>query len=197
MSARTPLELPVDFIAQFVDPRHFLGECLGVAGVEHLEKAIVLRIEAAAGIVVDGVDAGLESRQRRRVAERGALLDQAVDQCACGQDFQLDLSAQRIIPVVQSEILAVIGRRHQLFDDDSTYRERTLQRTDIGARQVAIRGHVTIRQFLDAVANLHDQHDGQHRGNGHQGDQRHRDSHDLSSDRQADHRNSASGMTMQ
>ena len=181
------VELAVEFVAELVDPFHFLGECFLVAGVEHLEKAIVLRVEAAAGIVVDGVDTGFELTQRRCVTERGTLFDQSLDQRARGQDFQLDLPAQRVVPVAQRGVLAGVVRRLDFFDDDPAYRKRPLQRADVGAREVAIGGHVAVGQLFDPLADLHHQHHGHDRGNGHQHDQRHGDSHDLSSDRQRDH----------
>ena len=66
-------------------------------------------VEAATGIVVDGVDTGLELTERRCVAERGTLLDQPMDQRARGQDFQFDLPAQRVVAVAERRLLAAVA----------------------------------------------------------------------------------------
>jgi hypothetical protein len=180
-------QLLVEFVAQFVDAFEFIGYRFGVAGIEQGQQASILGVEAAAGIVVDGVEAGLEPAQRGYVAELGTFLDQSMNQCARSLDFQVDLSAQRIVAVAQRRILAAVGWRTELFDDDPAYQKPTLKRADIGTRQIAIGRDVSIRQLFDAGADLHHQHHGQDRGNGHHHDQRHGDAHDLSPDRQSDH----------
>ena len=181
------IQLLVEVVAHLVDALEFVVDGLGLAGIEQGQHALVLRVETAAGIVIDGVQPGLEPAQRCHVGEARTLLDQPVNQGARGLDFQVDLSVQCIVAIAQRLVAGVVGRRLQLFDHDAAYRKRPLQRTDVGARQIAIGRDVSVRQILDAGADLHHQHHGQDRGNGHQHDQRHGDAHDLSSDRQSDH----------
>jgi len=180
------VQLLVEFVADFVNTLNFLGECLLVAAFERREQPLVLCVEAATGIVVDRVDTVFELSERRCVAESRTLGDQTLDQLARGQHFQLDLPVEGLVLVAERGVDTVF-RRLKLRDDDPAYRKRPLQRTDIRSSQVAIGGHIAVRQLFDALTDLHHQYHGRNGGNGHQGDQRHRDPHDFSSDRQSYH----------
>ena len=59
------VQLLVEFVAKFVDALHFLVKRLLVAAIERRQQALVLRVEAAAGILVDGIDPALELAERR------------------------------------------------------------------------------------------------------------------------------------
>ena len=83
-----------------------------------------------------------------------------MDQGARGQNFKLDLPAQRGVAVAQRGLPAAVVRRLQPVDDDPADRDALLERTDIGARQIPVGGHVAVGELLDPGADLHHQHHG-------------------------------------
>jgi hypothetical protein len=182
------VDLAIKLVAQFIDPVEATGERLMVAAVEQRQDARDLLVEVNAGIVDQIGKAGLQPHQRGRVVELAPLLDQAINQCARRFAFLFRRFAIGVETLADGGEPLGVGGRLDFLDDHAAQRHRALERVDVGPRQRAIGRNVAPRQIVEPLTDLHHERRRYQRRDGHQDDERHRDSDDFALDRQSDHR---------
>ncbi len=182
------IELMVELVAQYVHSLEAVGNRLLVAGVEKGQQACDLIVEVAARIIDQVGEMIAKLDQLGGVAEAAALLDQAVDQPACGFKLRVDGFAFGAEIVGGGGQLRGIDRRPVFLDHHAAERHRARQRMDVGPRQSGVSWNITLRQVLEPGADLHHQGHREQRRDRHQDDEDQRDRDDLALDRQSDHR---------
>lgn len=123
-----------------------------------MRQTLDLGIELTAGVGHRRIDAAIESSERGFIAQRLPFLDEAIDQCASGPSFPLDLHAFGVDRVADDRRLVAARWRLEFFDDHPAKRKRPLEGADIRARQAAIGRNVAVRQLLEAMTDLDHPH---------------------------------------
>ena len=152
------VELLIEVVSQRVNAVKTIGRRLGVAAIERGKQALDLGIELTAGIGHRRIDAAIESSERGFVAQRLPFLDKAIDQCASGASFPLDLHAFGVAHVADDRRRVAARWRLEFFDDRPAKRKGPLEGADIRAREAAIGRDVAVRQLLQAMTDLDHPH---------------------------------------
>src|SRR3954447_22688114 len=106
------------------------------------------------GVVDRPVEAGLQASQGKRITEPHPAFNQPANKLACRLNFVLEFST---FPFeVGTNGSNVIGGRSEFLDDESPQFERPFQRTNVGARQMAVSGNVALRKRIELIAHLYD-----------------------------------------
>ena len=87
------VELLIEVVSQRVNTFQAIGRRLSVTAIERGKQALDLGVELTASISHRRIDTAIESSERGFVAQRLPFLDEAIDQCASGPSFTLDLHA--------------------------------------------------------------------------------------------------------
>ena len=130
-----------------------------------------------------GLDTGVDPRQRGIVRGRPGIVDDRVDVSARVRGLLLDPAVGFLELFQPSSVRLLIRSFLHLHHDHPPQRDRPLQRTDIGPRQIAIGRDVAIGQLVQENADLARHHHRQDRGDQHQDDQSEGDADNLAPDR--------------
>ena len=182
------VELPIEFVPQFIDPLKSLGDGLLIAGVQQRQQTRVFLFEVNTGVVDHIGKAGLDANERGRVAKAAPLGDQGIEQLARGLGFPIDGGAAGLEASAGVGVARRVGRRLDFLDRHAAQRHRAFQRVNIGPRQGGIGGDVALSELVQAAGDLHDQRQRDERRDRHQDDEDQGNSDNFALDRQAVHR---------
>ena len=183
------VELPIEFVAQFIDPLKSLGDGLLIAGVQQRQQTRVFLFEVNTGVVDHIGKAGVDANERGRVAEAGPFGDQGIEQLARGLGFPIDCGAASLEALAGVGVARRVGRRLDFLDHHAAQRHCAFQRVNIGPRQGGIGRDVALRELVQAAGDLHHQRQRDERRDRHQDDEDQGNSDNFALDRKAaDHR---------
>src|SRR6185437_14971219 len=98
-------------------------------------------------IVDRGVDSIVKAPERGVIRRRGDIVDDCCDPGARSLRLPIDIGTESLERFQMRGVARLVRRVLHFGDDHPAYLQRTLERVDVRARQIAVGGNIAIGQF--------------------------------------------------